>query len=47
MANLDRERILAKIDQLDGYIAELKKIAPSSFAEYQTVEKKRACKGLL
>ena len=47
MANLDRERILAKVDQLDGYIAELKEIAPKSFAEYQKVEKKRACERLL
>ena len=47
MANLDRERILAKVDQLDGYIAELKEIAPKSFAEYQKVEKRRACERLL
>ncbi len=47
MANLDRERVLAKIDQLDSYIAELKGIAPKSFGEYQTVEKKRACERLL
>ena len=47
MANLDRERILAKIDQLDAYIAELTEIAPKSFTEYQQVEKKRACERLL
>ena len=47
MANLDRERILAKVDQLDGYITELKEIAPKSFAEYQKVEKRRACERLL
>ena len=47
MANLDRERILAKIDQLDAYIAELQEIAPSSFVEYQRVEKKRGCERLL
>ncbi len=47
MANLDRERILAKIDQLDAYIDELKGIAPKSFGEYQRVEKKRACERLL
>ena len=47
MANLDRERILAKIDQLDTYSAELQEIAPKSFAEYQRVEKKRACERLL
>ena len=47
MVNLDRERILTKIDQLDAYIAELQEIAPKSFAEYQGVEKKRACERLL
>ena len=47
MAKLDRERILAKIDQLDAYVAELKGIVPESFAEYQRVEKKRACERLL
>ena len=47
MANLDRERILTKIDQLDAYIAELQEIAPKSFTEYQRVEKKRACERLL
>ena len=47
MANLDRERILAKIDQLDAYIAELQEIAPKSLAKYQGVEKKRACERLL
>jgi len=47
VANLDRERILAKVDQLDGYITELKEIAPKSFAEYQKVEKRRACERLL
>jgi uncharacterized protein YutE (UPF0331/DUF86 family) len=38
---------LAKVDQLDGYITELKEIAPKSFAEYQKVEKRRACERLL
>jgi len=47
VANLDRERVLAKIDRLDAYIAELQEIAPGSFSEYQKVEKKRACERLL
>ncbi len=47
MSSIDRERILAKIDQLDVYIAELKEIVPRSYAEYQKVEKKRACERLL
>jgi len=47
VSSIDRERILAKIDQLDVYIAELKEIVPRSYAEYQKVEKKRACERLL
>jgi len=44
---LDRERILAKIDTLDGYLRELRAIAPASFEEYQGIEKRRACERLL
>ena len=44
---LDRERILAKIDTLDGYLRELHTIAPASFEEYTTIEKRRACERLL
>ncbi len=44
---LDRERILAKFDELEGYLRELRGIAPSSFGEYQQIEKKRACERLL
>jgi len=47
MAELDRERILIKVAQLDGYLRELADIAPRTFAEYQGVEKKRACERLL
>ncbi|HBR10061.1 DUF86 domain-containing protein [Candidatus Bipolaricaulota bacterium] len=47
MAELDRDRVLAKIDDLDVYLNELKGIAPQSFEEYQEVEKKRACERLL
>ena len=47
MAELDRERILSKIDQLDGYLRELEEILPRSFGEYQGIEKKRACERLL
>lgn len=47
MAELDRERILIKLDQLDGYLRELASIAPRTFAEYQGVEKRRACERLL
>lgn len=47
MGELDRERILVKIDQLRGYLQELDEIKPSTFAEYQRVETKRACERLL
>ncbi len=44
---VDRERVLAKIDELDGYLRELRAIAPTSFAEFQQIEKRRACERLL
>ena len=44
---LDRERILAKVDELEGYQRELVQIAPDSIDEYQRIEKKRACERLL
>ena len=44
---LDRERIMAKIDVLDGYLRELRTIAPANFEEYATIEKRRACERLL
>jgi len=44
---LDRERLLAKIDVLEGYLKELREILPASFEEYKKVEKRRACERLL
>ncbi|MBF0532495.1 MAG: DUF86 domain-containing protein [Candidatus Omnitrophica bacterium] len=44
---VDRERVLSKIDELDGYLAELKEILPTTFLEYQKIEKKRSCERLL
>ena len=44
---LDRERILTRIDALDGYQRELEQIVPASFEDYQRVEVKRACERLL
>src|SRR2546422_4886663 len=44
---IDRERLLAKLDELDGYVAELRSIAPPSLEEYKAVEKRRACERLL
>ena len=47
MAELDRERILARLDALNGYLGELRAIAPQSMEEYKRIEKKRACERLL
>jgi uncharacterized protein YutE (UPF0331/DUF86 family) len=44
---LDRERILAKVDELECRQRELLQIAPDSIDEYQKIEKKRACERLL
>mgnify|MGYP001111595210 CR=1 FL=1 len=44
---LDREHILTKIDQLDGYLQELRQIVPASFEEYKKIETRRACERLL
>lgn len=45
---LDRERILGKLDELEGYLHELRQIAPAVLEEYQqSIEKRRACERLL
>jgi len=44
---LDRERILGKVDQLEGYLRELNTIVPQDFAAYQKVETRRASERLL
>lgn len=44
---VDHERVLARLDQMDGYLRELREIAPRSFEEYLRVEKRRACERLL
>ncbi len=43
---LDRDRILSKLAELDGYLNELQSIAPKSFEEFQQIEKRRACERL-
>ena len=32
---LDRDRILVKLAELDGYLGEVRAIAPESFADYR------------
>lgn len=44
---VDRDRVLARLDELDGYLRELRSIAPERFEQYQAVEKKRACERLV
>ena len=44
---LDSERILSKLDDLDGYQSELRHIMPASFNQFKKIEKKRACERLL
>ena len=45
---MDMERILAKIDELNQYIAELEAIMPQNFEEYvESIEERRACERLL
>ena len=40
---VDRERVLAKLDALDRYVGELRKMAPAGLESYRELEKKRAC----
>ena len=44
---VDRDRILAKLDDLDHYLNELRGIAPTTVEEYRRVEKRRACERLV
>ena len=44
---VDRERLLAKIDELDGYLREIREIMPADFQDFLKIEKRRACERLL
>lgn len=45
---LDRERILAKVDELQGYLKEIRNVVPQDYDEYlSSIEKRRACERLL
>lgn len=44
---IDSNRILARLDELEGYLEELRQISPATFEEYQKIEKRRACERLL
>ena len=44
---IDRDRVLAKLDELDGYLDELRTITPRNLEEYARIETKRSCERLL
>jgi uncharacterized protein YutE (UPF0331/DUF86 family) len=44
---IDRDRTLAKPDELDGYLGELRSVVPATLNAYLTVEKRRSCERLL
>ncbi len=44
---IDKKRILAKVDELDGFLYELQSISPEDFKDYQRTEIKRSCERLL
>ncbi|MGH7335469.1 MAG: type VII toxin-antitoxin system HepT family RNase toxin [Candidatus Rokuibacteriota bacterium] len=44
---IDRDRVLAKLDELDSYLGELRSVVPETFHEYLAVEKRRSSERLL
>jgi uncharacterized protein YutE (UPF0331/DUF86 family) len=45
---IDKDKILAKLDEIDSYLEEIEQIMPVSFEEYQRhIEKRRAVERLL
>jgi uncharacterized protein YutE (UPF0331/DUF86 family) len=44
---VDRDRVLAKLDEVDGYLHELRSVIPRDLEEYARIEKKRSCERLL
>ena len=45
---LDKERILAKVDELESYLKELSEVKPRTYGEYEnSIQKKRSCERLL
>ena len=44
---VDRDRVLAKLDEVDGYLDELRAVTPRDLEEYARIEKKRSCERLL
>jgi uncharacterized protein YutE (UPF0331/DUF86 family) len=44
---VDRERVLAKLDDLDRYLGELRQVIPETLEEYRAVAVRRACERIL
>jgi len=44
---LDKDRILSKIDELEGYLRDIQKIVPASINDYQKIEIKRSSERLI
>jgi uncharacterized protein YutE (UPF0331/DUF86 family) len=44
---VDRERVLATVDEMNGYLVELREVAPATLADYQRTEIRRSCERLL
>lgn len=44
---VDRARLLAQLDELDGYLGELRSVVPARFEDYLKTEKKRASERLI
>ncbi|MBI3824419.1 MAG: DUF86 domain-containing protein [Candidatus Rokubacteria bacterium] len=44
---IDRDRVLAKLDELHGYLGELRSVVPGRYEDYQQTAARRACERLL
>jgi len=47
MADLDEEKLLIKIDQMESYLSELEDVLPETYENYKKVEKRRSTERLL
>lgn len=47
MADLDEEKLLIKIDQMESYLSELEEVLPETYENYKKVEKRRSTERLL
>lgn len=44
---VDRERVLGKLAELEGYLRELRAVAPERFEDYGSTQTRRSCERLL